>query len=506
MRGHDERDALHANASTNVNAGDTWKKTVLNDNETYEWELAKHKLELREFSFVAPVPVTEMEGVNGATSILEVTEEEGRIPDIDVHCDPPQDVQVDPRASFSAVDAPTKQGKITSSDDEDPGIAHEDDQADTPAALSTSGNQPMKRIDDQEAIREGKPKAQAALPAVQRPTKRSWMTELPGVPPKARHPPAPASIPDLHLDRPPLTPAASLSRLPPSASEPVAIGKPGKPKQKPKRIPLLPKLPVGLPSGGLSVSDIVSVPSPGMGIGSPNLLVRRHLPRASIDAESASIDVGRLSVELPSGRISDLGDEDWEELDTDWVPTIPSLSNAPSSLALFRNRGLGMGMGSVLKRRPSNFILATSGLRRPAKASMSNTSDDIPSSQPPTPVQSSRESSPTKGQGRQLFSVSVQGTKRVLGKFAAFPKHRTAKASNANSAYGGVALPLRMPKKKDGQGNAVGLPHPTTGWTPGFTVDSKPHVEELSGPPPVYRPKVDRRHTAAADGRAGKAE
>ena len=163
-------------------------------------------------------------------------------------------------------------------------------------------------------------------------------------------------------------------------------------------------LPNTLPAGGLSVSDMVSIPSPGLG--SPSRIIRRHRPLPSVD----TLPISRLSVEL-HGTITHLGDEDWEQLDpaegTQLIPTAPN--GVPVGPGAFFNR--------VLRRRPST--LYTSGLRRQAKTSDSSSKESSPTKIRPPP----NMTLPSPGSG--LFGSKSKGsTKKAFEKIKAFPKLR----------------------------------------------------------------------------------
>jgi len=156
-------------------------------------------------------------------------------------------------------------------------------------------------------------------------------------------------------------------------------------------------LPTGLPSSGLSVSDLVSIPSTD--VDSPSRIVRRHKTLPSIDMTPMS----RLSVEL-GGRIENLGDDDWEQLDS--AEGIDSLPNGAPHLTTG-----GSFINRVLRRRPSAVHL--SGLRRTIKSSDSSLSSISPS----------KSGSPTKKSPMPLFSRN--GTKKALDKLdklKVFPK------------------------------------------------------------------------------------
>ena len=155
-------------------------------------------------------------------------------------------------------------------------------------------------------------------------------------------------------------------------------------------------LPTGFPASGLSVSDIVSVPS--FSVGSPHRLVRRH--PALLGTES--IPVARLSVEL-DGMITALDDEEWEDLSSEGIESMPNghpRGAAPSSF-------LARGFGDILRRRSSTLF--PPGLRSQPKSS-----------------DSSRDSSPTKSRPMaspgMIASKSIESTKRAFGRLKTFPK------------------------------------------------------------------------------------
>ena len=215
--------------------------------------------------------------------------------------------------------------------------------------------------------------------------------------------PEPESSPTIEVTTPPLSPAPSLSReiAPPASPQAIKVPSP-RPKTKLR-------LPSGLPASGLSSSEIVSIPSPDPN--SPTRLVRRHPPgfgratKPSVDTvhtlRIANHANHRLSVDL-HGTISNLGDEDWEKLETDTGYTnIPSISNAAPSA--FFTRGLG-----TLRRRPS-AINTGGGYRRHKN---STTSDSA-----------SGDSSPIKMKHRPIFNVkSIENTKKALKTLKAFPR------------------------------------------------------------------------------------
>jgi len=159
-------------------------------------------------------------------------------------------------------------------------------------------------------------------------------------------------------------------------------------------------LPTSYPASDLSVSDVVSVPSNS--VGSPHRLFRRHLHLPN--AETAPM--ARLSVEL-NGTITILDDEEWEELSSEGIGSLPNGPTPRSGPSTFLTRGFG----EILRRQPSTLV--TTGLRRQPK-----TSDSSP------------ESSPTKFRPLlnpgSFASRSVEGTKKALGRLKTFPKLRKA--------------------------------------------------------------------------------
>nr|XP_031859711.1 uncharacterized protein CI109_004783 [Kwoniella shandongensis]KAA5526783.1 hypothetical protein CI109_004783 [Kwoniella shandongensis] len=146
-------------------------------------------------------------------------------------------------------------------------------------------------------------------------------------------------------------------------------------------------VPLGLPSSGLSVSDIVSVPSPGIDL--PARLIRRR-PRLPSDD---TIPIARLSVEL-NGTITNLEDDDWEQLEAEGPDA--SAPNGPT-----------YSKGSIFARlRRRSSMLGGSGLRRQTKNSDS----------------SSRSShSPTKQRPPLFAGKGIENTRKVFGKLKTFP-------------------------------------------------------------------------------------
>lgn len=165
------------------------------------------------------------------------------------------------------------------------------------------------------------------------------------------------------------------------------------------------RLPSGPPLSGLSVSDVISVPSPHQG--SPNLLIRRHRHLPSIDRVNQ-----RLSVDL-GGTFAQLGDEDWEELDARKIPEAINGANAAGQTYSRFARGLG----SVLGRRPSS---RTGGLRTPSMSVRSGLRKSVTTSESET--DQDLERSPGAKARSPLFAArGVENTKRVFGRIKAFP-------------------------------------------------------------------------------------
>lgn len=195
-----------------------------------------------------------------------------------------------------------------------------------------------------------------------------------------------------------------------SAPRPIPVG-PKRPVINRDRSDL--NLPTGLPSSGLSVSDIMSVPSPG--VSSTTRVVRRHKAMPSIDTTPAS----RLSVDL-GGRITHLDDEDWEQLDSaEGIGSIPNMPHTPG----------GSFFSRVLKRRPST--LSRSGLRRQAKTSDSSDSEYV------SPVNGrpiANTVSPKRNNSIALFGKGG-GPKKAFEKIKTFPILRKASAGAPPSSY-----------------------------------------------------------------------
>jgi hypothetical protein len=270
-----------------------------------------------------------------------------------------------------------------------------------------------------------------------------------------------APSPTIEVTSPPVSPSVSISREAMAPSSPQAIKVPS-PRQKTKL-----RLPSGLPASGLSSSEIISIPSPDPN--SPTRLVRRH-PVGFDHTSKPSVDTvhtlhlanHRLSVDL-HGTISNLGDEDWEKLETETGHTnIPSLSNA-APVAFF-TRGFG-----TLRRRPSAINTGGGGgggFRRQHKTSQSSNSQ-------------SGDSSPTKAnRHRPIFNVkSIENTKKAFKTLKAFPR--------------------MISRSKDHPGQTP-IPTPTPTPTPTQTKSSAPSRVTTPTSPPAKNNGASVPNTATA--------
>lgn len=266
--------------------------------------------------------------------------------------------------------------------------------------------------------------------------------------------------------------ASSESVCPAPLGAPIA-SRPATTTHKPIPIPILrPKpdtqptrLPSGLPASGLSVSDVISIPSPTLDA-APRL-IRRHPHLQSVDSVPAS----RLSVDL-HGTITQLGEDDWEALEGDAdIPSAPNGYGPSVPPSSFFTR---------LRRRPSTIM--TSGLRRQAQATRS-TSDS-----------SSRESSPTKGLSTRLLMFG--GTKKALGKLKAFPLLRSRRNSEIQPdmpAQRGTAGSL-SPSPSTGSVSVGIMTSVSAGAGPSASAGSRKPSPGLNWPERP-RPEAPRRHT-----------
>lgn len=226
----------------------------------------------------------------------------------------------------------------------------------------------------------------------------------------------------------------------------------------------------GLPQGGLSVSDMISVPSPELN--GRHRVLRRHAQERSDDGGSTH----RLSVDM-NGAIRHLEDEEWEELDaSEHGPSAPNGSGEAAPSTFFTRN-----FGQVLRRKPS--MVQTSGLRRVTRGSDSS-------------LESSARSSPTKSPtkprpGSSLFAPKSRDIpKRALEKIKVFPKLRKVSASNSKR------LPPQSPRKRDGRGDVAQFDVPPIETMPGYTASTQPPTptkQEAATPPRPGPPQ--RAHT-----------
>ncbi|WWD04309.1 hypothetical protein V865_002378 [Kwoniella europaea PYCC6329] len=273
-------------------------------------------------------------------------------------------------------------------------------------------------------------------PAPSRPSLDKALAAKPGL---NTSPPPRSSVDKLAPPQSPVSPQLSTHSI---QSHPVPIPLRPKPvRQLSEEINHNLNLPQGLPSSGLSVSDIVTVPSPHPG--SPTRIVRRHPQLPSVD----TIPIARLSVELHGVRTY-IDDEEWEELS---IPEGPNAS-APNGNSNNINHSF-LGLGRVLKRRPSTLLGNNtsnhgggggSGLKRQIK--QSDTSSSHQGSTSPTKSIQLRPN---------LFSAkSIENTKKAFkfgNKLKTFPKlksltspdpiHRSVNATPSPSGHSPLVDP-----------------------------------------------------------------
>ena len=175
------------------------------------------------------------------------------------------------------------------------------------------------------------------------------------------------------------------------------------------------RLPSGLPQSGLSVSDLISIPSPGLG--SPNRIIRRHLDLPSVETAHHA----RLSVEL-HGTITQLGDEDWEELEV--KDADHSAPNVPPSNFFSR----------VLKRRPST-IQSSSLSRQLVSSSSSSTSSPTKSRHPSGVFGTGGVGGPKFHNSATTYAPGAKGVNSKEGKFGSRSLETTKRAFEKIRAF-----------------------------------------------------------------------
>ena len=374
--------------------------TPLNDNALYALECAKYRAEIESFTWSRDLPLEEVP--DGPVMAEVVNGEEMEIPALDEAGNDIHHEKKDEQEVVEVEEAPIEEPEMGEIDVIEPSTADLSDVSNFPAELEQS----------EEVLSTLPAPKQDPVPI--RPVKSDDLSAAPR-PPSLILPPRrsiESGVSSVHG----LQPSPRLSR----------------------EI----RLPSGLPDSGLSVSDIVSIPSP---FGSPARLMRRHAHLPSVDG----INVARLSVEI-NGTITQLGDEDWEELD---VPDgVESFPNGSGSTRFFTR---------VLKRRPS--VLPPSNLRRQKQHSDAESgSAEGFSSKDGSPTKSRTgwkfasskrsASSPTKSgaQSPRKASEGMGSTKRALEKLKVFPKLRKAStntAANAPIEQEGLAPPMPLAEK-----------------------------------------------------------
>ena len=238
---------------------------------------------------------------------------------------------------------------------------------------------------------------------------------------------------------PPLPASPDAEGLDDEASDSVRIEEPDEEIIVPKIDPQPPSaphlgLPLTLPSSGLSVSDVVTLPSPTSA--APVHLLRRHHPRRSED----SIPISRLSVEL-SGAVRRLDNDDWEELEAEGeASNDPADASVAPRFFTFARRLRGR------KSSPKDYQEVRK-VTSP-KASASVTSD------------LSRDASPTK---KGKLSMR-DGARRALEALRVLPKTRR------RSEQFGIGFPLPPPsanphiqRSRSEDPNSASTPSSTTG-------------------------------------------
>lgn len=264
-------------------------------------------------------------------------------------------------------------------------------------------------------------------------------------------------------------------------------------------------LPTDLPMSGLSVSDVISVPSLSVSHAPPRL-VRRHSRRNS----EIPIPLARLSVEL-HGTITRLEDEEWEELASNkgGIPTAP---NGGRATPYFFRSFTG------LRHKPSTLV--SSSLRRhygPGSDISSNGSS----------------ASPTKSNRRdikkwKLFGgrKSIENTKRALEGLKAFPPLKSVtrvwgkdRAGVAKPVLSLRSLPSSVPRCSnvrvgnegslfDAPGRQAQITRPDNerhqtelGWIDGHLKRTKPSsapASQLRGISSSYKSQSDEQREAVS--------
>lgn len=195
-----------------------------------------------------------------------------------------------------------------------------------------------------------------------------------------------------------------------------------------------------------------------------------------------SVPTSRLSIDL-NGTITQLGEDDWEALETESGRELPSApngygSNLPPSSFFTR-----------LRRRPSTVI--ASGLRRTTR--------------PRSTDSSSRETSPTKTVLAR--PVIFGGTKKVMGKLKAFPLLRSRRNSELpqepNADQTSSSSPTSSSRQKSPLRSSPTRPpgpprrHTESGW---FERRISKGLHQLSGDKSKGTERGGRSLTQSSDG------
>lgn len=227
------------------------------------------------------------------------------------------------------------------------------------------------------------------------------------------------------------------------------------------------RIPSGLPSSGLSVSDIIAIPA---SVGLP-LIIRRHRQLPSID--SYPYPHARLSVDL-NGTFGQLGDEEWEQLDSQQIPE--AINGKPS---LLRHIGLG--------RRPSRAV-GRSTLRKDENRlsiRLENTKRAIKHAFPPAKDRSSSGSTGASLSPSPSAVSSLRTEEPVSLKRNSFVSALSAKRSARSSDLQGLfvrpkARRARSEEKKEREDSVENTENVSVTHTP------VPRVELVPTPPIVW--------------------
>ncbi|KAK4685391.1 hypothetical protein P7C73_g4760, partial [Tremellales sp. Uapishka_1] len=254
--------------------------------------------------------------------------------------------------------------------------------------------------------------------------------------PSPMQPPSQVSLPSASSGPEPQWPTEAVAWMmnqgPPSPVPPGAIWVPVVAEERPNPATARPisavrtspdvRLPSGLPAGGLSVSDLVSLPSTGSPKSSRIIARRNRLNSTD------SLPLTRLSVEM-HGRITNIDEEGWEAVDfNEIVGESPNgILNSPS--ASTSTRLFPRGLGQMIRRKPST-MLKTSGLRRQIRSSSSNSNTASTASTSPI-----KQGQPPNNRPPLFSAKSFEATKKAFGKF------RVVSSKTSRKINSGAPLP-----------------------------------------------------------------